>query len=163
MIGVGKYIGRGLVLVAVAILLTMLFSFLGTISCAALSGLMFGSNKQWRWYGSFLSVIFPAVMAAFLYFGKANFAPRQGILLSLICFGAFWVTFLMAVVAPYFEQQNESPAPKPTACSETSKPGQGSKKAVTSVPPDLVELQGAWSRTVSVGDQSLRRKVIEVT
>jgi hypothetical protein len=176
--GVGGFIGRGIVLIGVVTLLTLLFSFLGTITCAALAGLMFGMSKKKSWRWSFVSLVFPAVIGAFFYFGKTNMPPQQSILLSLICFGAYWVTFLLTAAAPYLEQNSASSPVERTALTATSQskslavphsesritsPATVSEKARISKLPNLEELQGMWSREATAGERSQCRKTIEVT
>lgn len=173
-----RFIGRGVVLIGVVILLTLLFNFLGTITCAALAGMMFGVGKQRRWQWSFVSLVFPAVIGSFLYFGESNMPLQQGILLSGICFGAFWVTFLLTIAAPYFERQYSSPPAGQAVTSKalesrrssaqlnekaTKPPAPASAEAKSSGQPKLDELWGMWSRDLTAGEPTRYRKVIEVT
>ena len=42
-------LGAGCALVALTVLLTVLFSFLGNLSAAVVAGVMLGSARRWRW------------------------------------------------------------------------------------------------------------------
>src|SRR6266496_926693 len=105
----GKQIGLGFALVLAVALVTLLFSFLGTIACAALVGMMAGATRQWRWQIILVSLVFPGVIAGFMHFTKTNLTSQQNTVLPLVCFGAFWLTYLLTCALAYFEKR-ESPA-----------------------------------------------------
>src|SRR5260370_35897434 len=74
-------------------LLTFIFSFLGTIFCAALAGMMLGAFKNLRWQSVPFSFLFPAVIVTVLRVSKAELAANQVLVLALSAFGAFWLTY----------------------------------------------------------------------
>ncbi len=176
----GKQIGLGVALVFSVTLATLLFNFLGTIACAALVGMMLGANRRWRWHIIFVSLVFPAVIAAFLQASKTDLTLKQEILLPIVCFGAFWLTYLLTCATLCFEKQDASvpgvPAAAQAVPAEKSEPGRAAKvRAVdpssatpASVPvgllcePGLEELQGTWLRETSAPDGQPCRKVIEI-
>ena len=164
----GKQIGLGGALVFSVALVTLLFTFLGTIASAALVGMMAGATRKWRWQILLVSLVFPGVITAFIHFTKPNLTAQQNTVLPLVCFGAFWLTYLLTCALGYFEKRETAAAEcagKPaadtgTAGSVTAAPLTGRPKALCD--PGLTELQGTWSEeTAGVNGQS-GRKVIEV-
>jgi ABC-type uncharacterized transport system permease subunit len=119
---VGRHIGLGMALLSAVTLLTLLFSFLGTIACGALVGMTFGARRQWEWQGLLASLVFPAVITGFVYFQKPNLTSQQCLVLPIICFGTFGVTYLLTHAAFHFERQNGSSAAEQPVLTENSEP-----------------------------------------
>jgi hypothetical protein len=178
--GVARHLGVGAALILSVTLVTMLFNFLGTISCGALIGMMVGVTRRWRWQIILISLIFPAVMLGFMSFTKTDFTSRQSTVLPLICFGAFWLTYLLACALACLEKRDmpssaesavASPArtDTPKSVTEVHFRRQPDSNAVSPAvepaglcEPGLEELQGIWSQEYrAVNGQSLK-KVIEV-
>jgi hypothetical protein len=100
-----RFIGGLTAIILFVVLLTFIFSFLGTIMCAVLAGMMLGATKLGRWQTLALSLIFPAVIFAVLRITKAELADRQMAVISLLCFGAFWFTYLVAAALMSYERK----------------------------------------------------------
>ncbi|HEV2209003.1 MAG TPA: hypothetical protein VG167_09535 [Verrucomicrobiae bacterium] len=75
------------------VLLTLIFSFLGTIICAALAGMMIGAARLPRWQALLISLIFPAVIFTVLHASGAALTARQIEGLSVLCLAAFWLIY----------------------------------------------------------------------
>ena len=58
----GRYLGAWGAIVVGVILLSVIFTFLGTLTCAVLVGMMMGAVKGARWFSVLVSFIFPAVI-----------------------------------------------------------------------------------------------------
>jgi hypothetical protein len=171
----GKQIGLGVALVFSVALVTLLFTFLGTIASAALVGMMAGATRKWRWQIILVSLVFPGVIAGFMHFTKTNLTAQQNTVLPLVCFGTFWLTYLLTCALGYFEKRETAAAEsagKPAARIEASRPAMAADTGTEAAPlagcpkalcdPDLTKLQGTWSEeTAGVNGQS-GRKVIEV-
>ncbi len=175
----GKQIGLGVALVFLVALVTLLFTFLGTIAAAALVGMMAGATRQWRWQIILVSLVFPGVITAFMHFTKTNLTAQQNFVLPLVCFGAFWLTYLLTCALGYFEKRDYSSVELPGAPATQSESVQPATAANTDAQCDvtvaplvvraetlcesgLAELQGTWSReTPGVNGQACK-KVIEV-
>lgn len=127
-----------------AVLLTMVFSFLGTVICSVLAGMMMGATKPSRWLSIPISLLFPAILAGVLHFTKAELLPRQIVLISLLCFGSFWGLYAGAAWVMACESK-QPPADQATLAS-TQKVAPDAKGS--SAPPQrlvsLIELQGKW-------------------
>ena len=80
-----------LLVIATVALLTVLFSFLGTISCAALLGMMFSSIRQGKWKVIGISLVFPVVSFTL----SRSLGPEKNLLLASLCFGVFWCCYLL--------------------------------------------------------------------
>jgi hypothetical protein len=174
--GVARHIGVGVALILSVTLVTMLFNFLGTIMCGALIGMMAGVTRRWRRQIILVSLIFPAVMLGFMSFTNTDLTSRQSTVLPLICFGAFWLAYLLTCALACLEQRElPSSAGSPAALPARTDPQQSvaavnlrrepdgnAVEAVGSCEPGLDELQGIWSQeSRAVNGQSLKR-VIEV-
>src|SRR5262245_14882401 len=90
-----RYVTGWSVIILFTGLLTLIFSFLGAFFCAGLAGMMVGSAKLPRWPSLALSLTFPAVLVTLLRTGGTELPSRQIMLLSLVCLGTFWVTWLL--------------------------------------------------------------------
>jgi hypothetical protein len=100
--------------------------------------------------------------------------------LPIVCFGAFWLTYLLTCAMLCFEKQDAPvpgvPAAVPAVPTEKSDPGRAANAramdASIATPlavlagllcePGLDELQGTWLRETSAPDGQPCRKVIEV-
>ena len=176
----GRYVGLGLGLVLAVALATSLFSFVGTITCAALVGMMLGTARQWRWPDILVSLVFPVVLMAFLPFEKGTAALRDNVRLSLVSFGAFWITFLLSRALLHFERQTVQPpgvraskraAPQvspamgdPTKDSSAGRALSYSSRSATEQPvePGIDELQGDWSLESTARNGQPNKKVLSI-
>jgi prepilin signal peptidase PulO-like enzyme (type II secretory pathway) len=101
-------------------LLTFIFSFLGTIFCAALAGMMLGAFKSLRWQSVPFSFLFPAVIVAVLRVTRAELAPNQVMVLAVSAFGAFWLTYVAGAFLLAFERKNQPQSVRAVASLERS-------------------------------------------
>jgi hypothetical protein len=144
----GRQIGLAMVLVLSAALATLLFSFLGTITCSALVGMMLGATQRWQWRVILVSLVFPSVMAAFLHFSKTDLTDKQMVLLPIVCFDSFWLTYLATSVLLRFEKRSESATSTPVVdCAAPRAQPAGELAAHQfQVESGLAELQGTWEQ-----------------
>ncbi len=137
-----KRLSRGivlwLVLVAVVALLTLLFTVLGTITCAVLTGMMMGTVRHSRWQTIPVSLVFPGVVFTFVRIMKVELVGSQRILLPALCFGAFWLMYLFTCALVRFERK---PGNKPEAAPELRSPESEPKLGEEL---RLDQLQGRW-------------------
>jgi hypothetical protein len=90
----GRYLGAWGAIVLCVILLSLLFTFLGTITCAVLAGMMMGAFKGAKWFSVSVSLVFPGVIFGMARGAKVELTPPQVSMLAALCFGTFWVTYL---------------------------------------------------------------------
>jgi hypothetical protein len=169
---VARHLGLGTALVCSVTLLTLIFSFLGTITCAVLVGMMFASGRGVKWEAIPASLVFPAVIVAFMPSESANLSRNQCVLLPIICLGAFWIAFMATLAVRYLEEPAGDAIPpqsRPRPCRETPvvKPGESQCRFKTAsspaVPPsgppagapELEELQGEWQTLSPDGRETL--------
>jgi len=161
--------GWGMTLLFVG-LLTLIFSFLGAFFCAALAGMMVGSVKLPRWQTVVASLIAPAVLCAILRTGGAELLTRQLLVLSLLCLGIFWLTYLVIyAVVQYEHKALPATAMRPGARKLEQAQGgaeSGSTPASTVVRPwgelSLQLLQGKWSCAAGNGNSHAEQKLMEI-
>ncbi len=157
----GRQFGLAMALVLSVALATLLFSFLGTIACGALVGMMLGATRRWRWWVIFVSLVFPVVMAAFLHFSRTDLTDKQMVLLPIVCFGSFWLTYLSTCVLLRFEKQPEPMTNEPVGdrAAPQARPVEGSAAPKPQGMPGLDELQGTWVQTTpgQAGPQGCKR------
>ena len=140
-----RYAGRWSAIIFFVVLLTLIFSFLGTIICAVLAGMMMGATKHPRWQAMAIAVVFPAVIFTLLRGSRAELLERQIIELALLCFGAFWATYLVTGFVIWFERKQAAivtPASEPAA--ETGLVHTGASHEPTLEPLCIEALQGEW-------------------
>jgi hypothetical protein len=161
-----KYAGAWSVALAFVTLLTIIFSFLGTLFCAALGGMMMGATKASGKLSVPFSVFCPGVLFALLRFQKSELPQRQVTVLVVICLAAFWAIYLLSALVMAQEQKAGSanrkpmPAPKPELPNAT---------AVIAAPPARLEpkqLEGHWcsetpKRTMDIKDGGLELSTLD--
>ena len=162
-LGIRNQIVVGIVVVVAVSVLTLLFSFLGTITSGAVFGMMFGTLKQSSWQVSVVSFVFPLVSLAFSH--VVTF--ERSLVLAALCFGVFWMSYLLTRMALYFEStQPADSSPAPAESSEADQPGTTGTSLTLPEPaydPSLEELQGTWARQTANRDSTSRLETIEIT
>ena len=109
----GRYLGAWAAIVMCVVLLSCLFTFLGTITCAVLIGMMMGAFKGARWFSVAVSLVFPGVIFGMVRGARVELTQQQVILLAAVCFGIFWVTYLVSAVVFFCEQKGKKPSELP--------------------------------------------------
>lgn len=153
-------------------LLTFIFSFLGTIFCAALAGMMLGAFKTLRWQSAALSFLFPGVIIAMLRGARADLPEGQILFLGAACFGTFWLTYGTALCLKALEQK------KPIASSAADDRrldfaaavngnGRGHAAFATTCPSDQKALslgifEGRWLSDAKADNSSGGGKCMEI-
>jgi hypothetical protein len=172
----GKYLGAWGAIVCFVVLLSCLFTFLGTITCAVLVGMMMGAFKGEKWFSVSISLVFPAVIVGMVRGARVELTQQQVILLAALCFGTFWVTYLVSAVVLFCEQREaksstsfaltaqERSAPRGAAVvaiddASAIKP---LDSAATARESGLEQLQGNWVRDASTAGAALCKKVIQI-
>lgn len=154
----GRYLGAWGAIVLGVVLLSFLFTFLGTITCAVLIGMMMGAFKGARWFSVAVSLVFPGVIFGMVRGARVELTQQQVILLAAVCFGIFWLTYLVSAVVFFCEQRGKKPCkpPAPAPRHETliaTVPGRASC---------LEQLQGDWVCEDSNAGELFGRKVIRI-
>jgi len=176
----GHVAGWGAI-VCFVLLLTVIFSFLGTIFCSVLAGMMLGAMKPHRWHSVPISLLFPAAIFVVLRAMKAELPERQIDLLSLLCLGAFWLAFFLAAVLVSAEQKARGgPAAGPGRPAAQAAPSElepvvqrGAARrcmatALEAVSPEradeltLARLQGTWWWKAANGNGQAHEKVLQI-
>lgn len=173
-----KELGQWVLFVLGVVLLTLLFSFLGTIMVAVLAGMMMGVTRCWNWRALLVSAVFPAVILVLMELSKVELPLQQGIKVALLCCGVFYLSYLLTSVLIFFERKEEGAPAKPAArrtvpdrqgaAAQAEEARSASSSATVSEavsPPPLKalqieELQGKWwCETAAVDGQSQRRAI----
>lgn len=83
---------------------TLLFSFLGAISCAAMAGMMMGVSGRFRWQSMVTSMVFPSVVLGMTYWFKRDlFGPKLQ-LVAWMCWGSFWLVYVLTAGLIWMER-----------------------------------------------------------
>ena len=165
-----RQLGVTSALVISVTLVTLLFSFLGTILAAALVGMMIGCTRRWRWRFALVSLVFPASLLASMHFARGAVSLRDSLPLAAVCFAVFWGTCLIArglVCLEARAPQSTRVAAAVDPGSELTAVGQAGARAVklsgkAAMEPSLAELQGTWLREGFTPDGRPCKKVIQV-
>jgi hypothetical protein len=178
---VSSYVAGWCALVAFVLLLTFIFSFLGTIFCSVLAGMMLGAMKPHRWYSVPISLLFPVAISLILRVMKTELSGLQINLVSLLCLGAFWLAFFLTAVLVSAEQKAQTaPVPRPGPPDPAAAPRErqpvderaspqrwmaAPREAVCPESADgltLARLQGAWWRNAATGNGGVYETVLEI-
>jgi hypothetical protein len=164
-----RQIGGWLLLIFFVVLLSTIFSFLGTIFCAALAGMMLGAMRQARWQAVPVSLVFPVVIFLLLRGAKVDLSSSQIRMLSVLCFGTFWLVYGIAVALMRFENKGQTAKRRVDAGEVVTgvTPGYSSKmtaptRAAVCQELNLATLQGKWLCNGSTAGEPIREKVMEV-
>lgn len=172
----GRYLGALGAIVIGVVLLSVIFTFLGTITCAVLVGMMMGAFKGARWFSVLVSLVFPAVIFGMVRGAKVELTQQQVILLAALCFGVFWVTYLVSAVLFFCEQKGKNSSKLPAPAPQQKTLAQGGQIAATVCVPAadlrgstaaasescLEQLQGNWVCEASSVGEPLYKKVIQI-
>jgi hypothetical protein len=144
-----KHAGAWSILLAFVALLTVIFSFLGTLFCAALGGMMMGATRASKTIALIFSLLCCGVLLGVLRTERTELAAKQVAVLAVLCLGAFWFLYVVALSLVAFEKNGNSDAgqaPKPAA-SLASRPGEkggGSAAVAPTAAVRLEDLDGRW-------------------
>jgi hypothetical protein len=164
----GRYLGAWGAIVFGVILLSVIFTFLGTITCAVLVGMMMGAMRGARWFAVLVSLVFPAVILGMVRTTRMELTPQQIMVLGTLCFGTFWGTYLVSAFLFFCEQKERKSVRLPTPASQPERAGQGEQAAKPgeSVAPVgescLEQLQGNWVWEASSAGESMDRRIIQI-
>ncbi len=114
------------VIIFFVVLLTLIFSFVGTLICAALAGMMMGAARLPRWQSLTMSLVFPAVISTVLRVSRAELAGRQIVFLSVLCFVVFWAIYSAVYLLVGQEQSQRAADARRTTggqCTRVARPG----------------------------------------
>jgi hypothetical protein len=143
-------------------LLSFIFSFLGTIFCAAIAGMMLGATRQARVLAIPTSIIFPAVIFALLRGMKSDLPLGKVTELAVACFGAFWLIFGLATALVACERKASA---TPSRVSRIRKTRAPSCITASSPPPTeaaLGQLDGRWLEDNGASRLQVPKKVLEI-
>lgn len=102
------YLVGWVLIIAFVVLLSLIFSFLGTIICAALAGMMMGATRMPRLSSVAVSLIFPGVITGVLRLSHSELEDKQIIFLGILCLALYWVIY--SVLFKLVSQEQASPA-----------------------------------------------------
>ncbi len=143
-------------------LLSFIFSFLGTIFCAAVAGMMLGATRQARVLALPTSLIFPGVIFALLRGMKSDLPSNQVVELAAACFGAFWVIFGIAAVIVACERKGVD-APGGTKAARRTPAAKMTPVLVNaSRVADPTQLEGRWLEEAAGTTLQASTKVLEI-
>ena len=157
-----KYAACGGAILCGVALLTLIFNVLGTISCAVLTGMMFGATRHPRWVTLPLSLLFPAAIFALLGLNRTELDARQVAMVAGACFGAFWLTYGASAYMIFCEQQPSAGSPAKSG----ERPPRGlhaaSQVLAGDEPAGADLLRGKWLREVHAAGGVAETRVLEI-
>jgi hypothetical protein len=134
----GKQVGMWGSLLIVVALLTGLFSILGTITAAALCGMIMGASRRCRWQTILASAVFALTGFVVGQVAKADLELRQRLWIPALTFGTYWGVYLMTFLLMSMEKANPARPTAPPAGA--AMPGRAGK----TIPISLRDLEGRW-------------------
>jgi hypothetical protein len=159
------------------VLFSVIFSFVGTIICAALAGMMMGAARLPWWQSFALSMVFPGVISTTLRITRTELPAGQIVFVAMLCFAIFWVIYfaLRALTAQEKVQSAEARrastrvrvSPRQTSTG-VARPAPGCASgcgngADTGLPAvSLQMLQGTWFARNGSPD-TLHHRAIEIS
>jgi hypothetical protein len=173
-----KYFSAWSLVALFVALLTIVFSFLGTVFCAALGGMMMGATRASLKMSLPFSMLCPGLLLAILRFQKSELANRQILILLVVCLMAFWVICAVSAALMAHEQKDSNSSGNPkadtngqlstAACSRESsspikaEPRQTEVATAATLGFQLRELDGHWCCETSGLDGRTRKRTLEI-
>ena len=156
----GRQAGIGFVLAVFVALVTFMFSFLGTILCAAMFGMMVGFVKKWKWQFILISFLFPALLLASFSVSKSKseLLPHECYGLAAVGFGTFWVTYL--ATRGLFLLEGRTARPVAERISGQSRTVPTDELARPDL--DIEDLHGAWLEDIQQRSGDRPRRMIRI-
>jgi hypothetical protein len=148
-IAVARFVGGWIIIAFFIALLTFIFSFLGTILCAVLAGMMFGAVRSHWWKALAASLVFPAVLLGVLRAFKTEMFHSQVMLLAILCLATFWGTYWVAR-ALFAHENKTQPNLKTSSSSPPAVPSHGSARIIRPAPAQMVPVSPATGLTLAV-------------
>jgi hypothetical protein len=142
-------------LTGLTVLLTLLFSFLGNLSCAVVAGMILGSGRRWQWDAIPVSLIFPAVILILSHFSKVDVPASKLHLVALVSSGAFWGVMGLTFSLRFLERKPDAP----------STPAGASRGREIEAPPaslSLATLSGNWTCETSSAPGAGQSKILSI-
>jgi hypothetical protein len=159
----GRYLGVWVAIASFVGLVSLTFTFLGTITSAVLAGMMMGAFKGGKGLSVAVSLVFPAAIFGLTQNARTELTPKQIILLAVLCFATFWATYLVSAVMFFCEQKDRKPsaavarAPLPkTAAGGPPAPLEAAGESC------LEQLQGDWVCEAPSASGPACRKLIQI-
>src|SRR6516165_8752720 len=147
-------VAGGVVITFFVVLLTLIFSFLGTIICAALAGMMLGAARLSRWLVAAASLLFPSVIFCVLRATGADLPLQKVLMLSGMCLATFWLIYLVVSMMIFYERKAGA-----LAGNETKRPASAPRR---NGHLSLEALQGKWRPEPSLIPRVESRRVLEI-
>ena len=142
-----KYAGAWGVALTFIALLTIIFSFLGALFCAAVGGMMMGATKASKRLSLAFSALCPGVLIGILKTQRTELPQRQLTVLAVLCLAVFWVLYAISMFLIAYEK-NEGSANTSAGDAHPPRTDAGHDSA-TEVPGEssalrLGDLEGRW-------------------
>ena len=173
-----KYFSAWSLVAGFVALLTIIFSFLGTLFCSALGGMMMGATKASLKISLPFSVLCPGILLSILRSQKSELADRQIIILLVICLVAFWTIYAVSAALMAHEQKGISSkeVPKTDVKAHLSGAASGLKNVsaalheprataaatAASLCFQLKELEGHWCCEACSLNGQMQKRVLEI-
>jgi len=136
--------------------------------------MIMGAARPWRRLGLLVSLVFPTVTLSLAQMSNA-LPARQSLLFATVCFGAFWISYLLTLGLVFMERKQEprpvarGAGPAPTA-DRTELNSRLESAAAVAAPlaappaePNVEELRGKWLCETGGRDGHPHKKIIEIT
>jgi hypothetical protein len=151
-----RLVGLG-ALVGVTVLLTLLFSILGNLTCAVLAGLVFGSGRRWQWLALPCSLVFPGVILLLSHYSKVELPAGKVWLIALLAAAAFWSVMGLTRGFRFVERKADTLVPAEGGTRETA-----ARPTAAVRPFDLELLRGNWSCESPVGHGLVQGRTLRI-
>jgi len=153
-----KHLSAWSILIAFVGLLTVIFSFLGTLFCAALGGMMMGATKASKALSLAFSVLCPGILMLTMKSQKTELAERQVMVLAALCLAAFWLLYLMSMLLVAYEKSGASSNSSTVAAKNLGT----ANGAVVTPTLRLAELEGKWWSEISASGGQNQKRILEI-
>lgn len=155
----------GLLMVVVA-LLTALFSILGTITAAVVTGVIMGAARRWKWQTIPASAVFALAGLTMAQAARADLNLQQRLWMAGVSFAAFWGIYLLALGLVRLETNHSAGVEAHAFAASAVWRGGGvpleSQAAATAHPLSLRDFQGRWLCEAPGPDGQANKRIMEI-
>jgi hypothetical protein len=155
-----KHVSAWSIIAGFVALLTLIFSFLGTLFCSALGGMMMGATKASRALSIVFSLLCPGVLLATMRSQKTELPQRQVLVLAFLCVAVFWALYLISRFLIAYEKKEypEELAKRPLPGGVAESP------ATAALVQDLcpADLEGKWCYEAPGPNGHAHKRILEI-
>jgi hypothetical protein len=143
-------------------LLTVIFSFLGALFCAALGGMLMGASRTSKGLSLLYSVFCPGILLTVMRTQATELAGRQVGQLAGLCLVTFWSLYALAALLVAYEQKEREAQAARAGVAAAAEPAGALAAAAPEISLQLDALEGHWCCDACGANGRTQRRILQI-